>query len=96
MIELNWHWLNHCRRRLIIWKLTFLILTDITVGDYIRRRRLTLAAQELISTDSMVLLRVKPEKGSENYNPGTCPNRICKYLQTNLFGMAAFKWVCAC
>ncbi|MFC6233307.1 AraC family transcriptional regulator [Paenibacillus allorhizosphaerae] len=29
---------------------TFMILTDLTVGDYLRRRRLTLAAQELTST----------------------------------------------
>ncbi|USG67774.1 helix-turn-helix transcriptional regulator [Brevibacillus ruminantium] len=34
---------------------TFLILTDITVGDYIRRRRLTLAAKELISTDGKII-----------------------------------------
>lgn len=34
---------------------TFLILTDITVGDYIRRRRLTLAAQELISTGIKII-----------------------------------------
>jgi len=34
---------------------TFSILTDQTVGDYIRRRRLTLAAQELINTDNKVI-----------------------------------------
>ena len=33
----------------------FLILTDMTVGDYIRRRRLTLAAQELMSTDCKII-----------------------------------------
>ncbi len=30
---------------------TFMILTDMTVGEYVRRRRLTRAAQELSSTD---------------------------------------------
>ncbi|WP_026571531.1 MULTISPECIES: AraC family transcriptional regulator [Sediminibacillus] len=34
---------------------TFAILTDISVGEYIRRRRLTLAAQELIQTSSKVI-----------------------------------------
>ncbi|WP_449537658.1 AraC family transcriptional regulator [Ferdinandcohnia sp. Marseille-Q9671] len=34
---------------------TFSILTDITVGDYLRRRRLTLAAEELSRTDSKVI-----------------------------------------
>ncbi|MFY3791176.1 AraC family transcriptional regulator [Ureibacillus sp. MALMAid1270] len=34
---------------------TFSILTDQTVGDYIRRRRLTQAAQELINTDNRVI-----------------------------------------
>ena len=34
---------------------TFLILTDITIADYIRRRRLTLAAQELIGTDAKII-----------------------------------------
>ncbi|MFF2448257.1 effector binding domain-containing protein [Neobacillus sp. NPDC058068] len=34
---------------------TFSILTDITVADYIRRRRLTLAAQELSNTSSKVI-----------------------------------------
>lgn len=34
---------------------TFSILTDITVSDYIRRRRLTLAAQELINTDQKII-----------------------------------------
>jgi AraC family transcriptional regulator len=33
----------------------FLILTDMTVGDYIRQRRLTLAAQELMSTDCKII-----------------------------------------
>ncbi len=34
---------------------TFMILTDLSVGDYLRRRRLTLAAQELVNTDSKVI-----------------------------------------
>lgn len=34
---------------------TFMILTDLSVGDYIRRRRLTLAAQELTSTKSKII-----------------------------------------
>ncbi|MFZ7942907.1 AraC family transcriptional regulator [Neobacillus sp. 19] len=34
---------------------TFAILTDITVGEYIRRRRLTLAAQELSHTNSKII-----------------------------------------
>ncbi|MGV3487463.1 MAG: AraC family transcriptional regulator [Tuberibacillus sp.] len=34
---------------------TFSILTDMTVGEYVRRRRLTLAAQEIIHTDSKVI-----------------------------------------
>ncbi|KAA9029445.1 AraC family transcriptional regulator [Niallia endozanthoxylica] len=34
---------------------TFMILTDLSVGDYLRRRRLTLAAQELTSTDSKII-----------------------------------------
>lgn len=34
---------------------TFTILTDITIGDYIRRRRLTLAAQEISSTNGKVI-----------------------------------------
>ena len=34
---------------------TFSILTDITVGDYIRRRRLTLAAQELVNTKNKII-----------------------------------------
>ncbi|WHY01419.1 AraC family transcriptional regulator [Neobacillus sp. DY30] len=33
----------------------FSVLTDITVGEYLRRRRLTLAAQELSSTDSKII-----------------------------------------
>jgi AraC family transcriptional regulator len=33
----------------------FSVLTDITVGEYLRRRRLTLAAQELSTTDSKVI-----------------------------------------
>ncbi|QCR34039.1 AraC family transcriptional regulator [Lysinibacillus sp. SGAir0095] len=34
---------------------TFSILTDITVGDYIRRRRLTLAAQDLVNTNDKII-----------------------------------------
>lgn len=34
---------------------TFMILTDISVGEYLRKRRLTLAAQELSSTNSKVI-----------------------------------------
>ncbi|MGE7781208.1 AraC family transcriptional regulator [Peribacillus sp. NPDC097264] len=34
---------------------TFTILTDISVGEYTRRRRLTLAAQELVSTNGKVI-----------------------------------------
>ncbi|MEH7491517.1 AraC family transcriptional regulator [Neobacillus niacini] len=33
----------------------FSVLTDITVGDYLRRRRLTLAAQELSTTESKII-----------------------------------------
>lgn len=34
---------------------TFSILTDMSIADYIRRRRLTLAAQELINTDIKII-----------------------------------------
>lgn len=34
---------------------TFSILTDITVGDYIRRRRLTLAAQDLVTSSDKII-----------------------------------------
>lgn len=34
---------------------TFMILTDLSVGEYLRRRRLTLAAQELSSTNCKVI-----------------------------------------
>jgi AraC family transcriptional regulator len=34
---------------------TFSILTDITVADYLRQRRLTLAAEELIRTDNKII-----------------------------------------
>ena len=34
---------------------TFSILTDMSLGDYIRRRRLTLAAQELLNTDNKII-----------------------------------------
>ncbi|GAA0382506.1 AraC family transcriptional regulator [Bacillus horti] len=34
---------------------TFTLLTDITVGEYLRRRRLTLAAEELCRTDSKII-----------------------------------------
>lgn len=33
----------------------FSVLTDITVGEYLRRRRLTLAAQELSTTESKII-----------------------------------------
>ncbi|WP_045517262.1 AraC family transcriptional regulator [Neobacillus niacini] len=33
----------------------FTVLTDMSVGEYLRRRRLTLAAQELSSTDSRII-----------------------------------------
>ncbi|MCC3356058.1 AraC family transcriptional regulator [Bacillus sp. REN16] len=34
---------------------TFSILTDITVGDYLRRRRLSLAAEELTKTETKII-----------------------------------------
>jgi AraC family transcriptional regulator len=34
---------------------SFLILTDVTVGEYLRRRRLTLAAQDLTSTTEKII-----------------------------------------
>lgn len=34
---------------------TFTILTDISVGDYLRRRRLTLAAHELNRTNAKII-----------------------------------------
>lgn len=34
---------------------SFMILTDTTVGEYLRRRRLTLAAQELTTTEAKVI-----------------------------------------
>lgn len=34
---------------------TFAILTDISIGEYLRRRRLTLAAQELCSTNDKII-----------------------------------------
>lgn len=34
---------------------TFAILTDISVAEYIRRRRLTLAAQELIASNCKII-----------------------------------------
>lgn len=34
---------------------TFMILTDISVGDYLRRRRLSLAAQEIVTTDAKII-----------------------------------------
>jgi len=34
---------------------TFSILTDMSIADYIRRRRLTLAAQELLNTDGKII-----------------------------------------
>lgn len=34
---------------------TFALLTDISVGEYLRRRRLTLAAGELCSSDARII-----------------------------------------
>ncbi|QKS70298.1 AraC family transcriptional regulator [Paenalkalicoccus suaedae] len=34
---------------------TFAVLTEVTVGDYIRRRRLTLAGEELLRTDVKII-----------------------------------------
>lgn len=34
---------------------TFAVLTEITVGDYLRRRRLTLAGEELLTTDVKII-----------------------------------------
>lgn len=34
---------------------TFTILTDVSVGEYIRRRRLTRAAEELLNTDAKII-----------------------------------------
>ncbi|MGR3764147.1 AraC family transcriptional regulator [Rossellomorea sp. NS-SX7] len=34
---------------------TFAVLTEMTVGDYIRRRRLTLAGEELLATDAKII-----------------------------------------
>ncbi len=34
---------------------TFTILTDVTVGEYLRRRRLTLAAKELMNTNDKII-----------------------------------------
>lgn len=34
---------------------TFSVLTEITIGDYIRRRRLTLAGEELLTTDAKII-----------------------------------------
>ncbi|MEC0178263.1 AraC family transcriptional regulator [Paenibacillus favisporus] len=34
---------------------TFALLTDITIGDYLRRRRLSLAAKELTGTDTKII-----------------------------------------
>lgn len=33
----------------------FMIMTDVSVGEYLRRRRLTLAAQELLNTDCKII-----------------------------------------
>ncbi|WP_217587939.1 AraC family transcriptional regulator [Lentibacillus saliphilus] len=34
---------------------TFAVLTEVTVGDYLRRRRLTLAGEELLTTDAKII-----------------------------------------
>ncbi|MEL3971164.1 AraC family transcriptional regulator [Rossellomorea oryzaecorticis] len=34
---------------------TFAVLTEMTVGDYLRRRRLTLAGEELLTTDAKII-----------------------------------------
>ncbi|WP_058307713.1 AraC family transcriptional regulator [Gracilibacillus massiliensis] len=34
---------------------TFAVLTEITIGDYIRRRRLTLAGEDLLTTDEKII-----------------------------------------
>ena len=34
---------------------TFTILTDTSVGEYLRRRRLTMAAQDLFQTDEKII-----------------------------------------
>ena len=54
---------------------TFTLLTDITIGDYLRRRRLSLAAKELTGTDTKIIdlackygPRRKRGKGSGNCN----------------------------
>jgi AraC family transcriptional regulator len=34
---------------------TFAVLTEMTIGDYLRRRRLTLAGEELLTTDAKII-----------------------------------------
>lgn len=66
---------------------TFAILTDISVGEYIRRRRLTLAAGELCSDDAKVIdLALKygydtPEAFTKAFRRqhGTSPTEARKY-----------------
>ncbi|WP_285765714.1 effector binding domain-containing protein [Peribacillus sp. SI8-4] len=67
---------------------TFAILTDSTVGDYVRRRRLTLAAQEISCTNEKVIdLACKygydtPEAFSKAFRRqhGVSPSEARKYM----------------
>ncbi|WP_416825260.1 AraC family transcriptional regulator [Ectobacillus polymachus] len=67
---------------------TFAILTDIPVGEYVRRRRLTLAAQELASTNCKIIdLAYKygydtPEAFSKAFRRqhGITPSEARKYI----------------
>ncbi len=67
---------------------TFTILTDISIGEYIRRRRLTLAAQEISSTNGKVIdLAYKygydtPEAFSKAFRRqhGVSPSEARKYM----------------
>lgn len=67
---------------------TFSILTDISVGEYIRRRRLTLAAQELSRTNSKIIdLAYKygydtPESFSKAFRRqhGIAPSEVGRYF----------------
>ncbi|RHW34951.1 AraC family transcriptional regulator [Lysinibacillus yapensis] len=49
------HVAKACNSSVFHFQRTFSILTDMTVGDYIRRRRLTLAAEELVNTDHKII-----------------------------------------
>lgn len=67
---------------------TFTILTEISIGEYIRRRRLTLAAQEISSTNGKVIdLAYKygydtPEAFSKAFRRqhGVSPSEARKYM----------------